>query len=93
MDINEAPLPWRTGTNVTKTIHDASPVGDGGKPGKSLGRMDTPELAARVVAAVNDVDRLRCALRDVVAAFDAVNTDGRGSEVLLSAILAARRVL
>lgn len=47
------PLPWRVGTKGKQTPYDASPIGDGGLPGRSLGRMDTPELAAFVVAAVN----------------------------------------
>lgn len=47
------PLPWRPGTSVRQTVHDANPNGDGGKPGRSLGRFDDPEVAALVCAAVN----------------------------------------
>ena len=53
------PRPWRVGTKGLQTIYDASENGDGGLPGRSLGRMDTPELAAFVVAAVNAMDVLR----------------------------------
>jgi hypothetical protein len=52
-------MPLRVGTKGQQTIYDASPTGDGGQPGRSLGRMDTPELAAFMVAAVNDLATLR----------------------------------
>jgi len=60
--VTEHPTPWRTGTKGRQTIYDADPDGDGGQPGRSLGRMDTPALAARVVAAVNELEALRAAL-------------------------------
>jgi hypothetical protein len=59
----EHPGPWRTGTKGRQTIYDADPNGDGGQPGRSLGRMDTPELAARVVAAVNELEALKAQVR------------------------------
>lgn len=55
--------PWRVGTKGLQTIYDASPIGDGGQPGRSLGRMDTPELAARVVGAVNRLAELEAEVR------------------------------
>lgn len=61
----EHPGPWRTGTKGRQTIYDASRDGDGGQPGRSLGRMDTPELAAQVVAAVNESAALRAALVEI----------------------------
>ena len=38
-------LPWRVGASVGRTIYDAL--------GRLIGVMDTPALAAQVVAAVN----------------------------------------
>lgn len=60
---DQHPLPWRVGSKGKQTIYDASPDGDGGLPGRSLGRMDTPELAARVVEAVNELAELKAELR------------------------------
>lgn len=51
--------PWRVGTRGLQTIYDASKDGDGGLPGRSLGRMDTPALAAFVVASVNAMEVTR----------------------------------
>lgn len=38
-------LPWRVGKSAGRAIYDAG--------GRLIGVMDTPELAARAVAAVN----------------------------------------
>src|SRR5258706_9061102 len=65
LGVGEHLRPWRVGSKGKQTIYDASEHGDGGQPGRSLGRMDTPELAAEVVAAVNEVDRLRDALVEI----------------------------
>jgi hypothetical protein len=51
--------PYRVGTKGHQTIYDSALVGDGGQPGNSLGRMDTPQVAALVVASVNTVHALR----------------------------------
>lgn len=44
-DHTKHPLPWRTGRKVGRTIYDAQD--------ELIGVMDTPELADRVVQAVN----------------------------------------
>ena len=43
------PTPWRVGRKVQRTIYDADDV--------LIGLMDTPELARRVVEAVNAQER------------------------------------
>lgn len=52
------PFPWRQGTQVGRTVYDAMPMGEAGKPGRLIGLMDTPGLAALVVDAVNCRARL-----------------------------------
>jgi hypothetical protein len=42
-------LPWRQGRKVGRTIYDAND--------ELIGVMDTPELAAKVVKAINDVEK------------------------------------
>lgn len=44
-------LPWRVGTSVGRTIYDDI--------GRLIGVMDTPALAAQVVAAVNERGKTR----------------------------------
>jgi hypothetical protein len=52
-------LDWRIGRKLTDphhgavTIYDGCPDGDGGEPGHFIGTMFDPELARRVVEAVN----------------------------------------
>jgi hypothetical protein len=56
----ENPRPWRTGRKVGRTIYDASPPTEANpEGGRLIGVMDTPALAAFVVAAVNAMDALR----------------------------------
>lgn len=45
---NPGEFPWRVGTKVGRTIYDVNDV--------LIGVMDTPELATRVVEAVNGTD-------------------------------------
>jgi hypothetical protein len=68
--MGDHPTPWRVGSKGRQTIYDASPDGDGGQPGRSLGRMDTPELAARVVVAVNEHVALRAELLRLLSLYD-----------------------
>ncbi len=44
-------LPWRVGTHVGRTVYDAQD--------NLIGTMDTPALAAQVVAAVNERELAR----------------------------------
>jgi hypothetical protein len=79
-------LPLRTGTRVQQTIHDASPIGDGGLPGRSLGRMDDPEVAAEIVRRVNRLAELEAEVRrlEYVAA-DGQHWDSRRAAALARA--------
>jgi hypothetical protein len=54
------PLPWRAGSQVGRTLYDATLTGDGGgKPGRLIGVMDTEEGAAVVVVSVNTLAKAR----------------------------------
>lgn len=52
------PTDWRPGESVPENLYDADPDGHGGRPGRHLGFVRTPELAQRIAEAVNGEDRL-----------------------------------
>jgi hypothetical protein len=53
------PLPWRAGSQVGRTLYDATLKSDGGMPGRLIGVMDTEEGALVVVVSVNTLAKAR----------------------------------
>lgn len=54
----DAHPPWRTGTQVGRTMYNAQEPGDGDKVGRLIGVMDSPELAHICISAVNAQARI-----------------------------------
>lgn len=79
-------MTFRVGRTVGRTLYDH---GDDPERGKLIGLMDTPELAQRVVDAVNERDALRAHLRAVLVGLPKCPTAARRD----CAICAARAAL
>lgn len=54
-------LPWRTGRTVGRTLYDCTD--------RLIGTLDTPELAARVVDAVNRIGELETRIKDLLQVY------------------------
>lgn len=54
-------LPWRTGRTVGRTLYDCTD--------RLIGTLDTPELATRVVDAVNRVGELDARIKELLQAY------------------------